>query len=136
MKVFLLLLSLFVASPALAGDWPTKKLSPGGYISYSWGNTNDDSVAPHLDVRQCASLSIGYEDDVAGAGTGGAVSVETCPSSSANVALCAQIANLTADDPGQTYTARPGFLYLDVTASGGAAAISRLNVFCSRQVAP
>ena len=133
--IIAVLIALFLPVAANAGNWATRKLSPGGYVGYTWTNTNDDTVAPHIDARSCGSLVFGYEDDILGAGVTGAVSAETCPFSNSNVALCTQIANYTADTLGDVQSIRPGFLYLDVTATG-AGEEARLTVFCGREVGP
>jgi hypothetical protein len=136
MRFLVAFLILLLPLCSSASSWAVKKLSPGGYISYSWSNTNDDTDTPHLDVRTCHALSIGYEDDINGANVAAASNVYLCPFNDSAVGVCVSLVNKTADSTGTTHTARPGWLFLDVTATGAAAATARLTVFCARSLAP
>lgn len=93
----------------------------------------DEGSAAALSATTCGSVSIGFVQDITGGGgAGGAVTIRSVSSAlpSANqIAAGTVLASFSGTSTGQSYTVRPGYLYVDVT--GDPSGTSELYFYCA-----
>jgi hypothetical protein len=119
---------------AEAGPWATRKLSPGGYVSYSWTVADDDSDTPHLDTRRCNALVVSWDPEPSTSpGTATAnVDMVLCNGSQDAIGICHTVDTFTAEDLGTRYPVRPGFIHLNASAAIAASENPTFRIFCEK----